>query len=422
MTRKNFTKFAVVGTLSALVTARSVGAAVICVPASFDVSCTASAPTIQLAIDAANPLGGDTVFVAPGVYPETVTAGHGGVAPGAAGIDIDKSLTLKSSMGAGLTTITNGGSPPGGHCLPTSCPGGPVQLVTLSKSGVTIDGFTILETDPTISLITADGDAVSDNHVIKNNVITNPDFDDGNTGGGWGILLGGTGIDGADNNTFDMNEISLNPDPTKNQFTFGIGLFGGGADASDNNTISNNSIHDVGAGAFGDTNDTNTMVTGNTFLDNARYGYGDFGSTGGVVVDGNTFTNAGRSGLEIRSGATNVTAQNNCFSMNGVAPPTFSPCPFGGCVVTPFGGIRIDDDGTPGATTGSMIHNNNFDGSNTPNGIKDVTSASTPTDGEAENNWWGCAAGPGNVGCDSVTANVDFMPFLFSEASGTPCS
>src|SRR5439155_55802 len=185
---------------------------------------TASAPTIRLANDAANPLGGDTVFVAPGVYPETVTAGHGGVAPGSPGIDIDKSLTLKSSMGAGLTTITNGGSPPGGHCLPTSCPGGPVQLVTPSKAGVPIDGL---------------------------------------------------------------------------------------------------SIHDVGAGAFGDTNDTNTMVTGNTFLDNARYGYGDFGSTGGVVVDGNTFTNAGRSGLEIRSGATNVTAQNNCFSMNGVAPPTF---------------------------------------------------------------------------------------------------
>src|SRR5437870_11965871 len=98
MARKNFPKFAVVGTLSVLVTAGSVRAAVICVPASFDVSCTASAPTIQLAIDAANPLGGHTVFVAPGVHPETVTAGHGSVAPGAAGTDIDKSLTPKSSL------------------------------------------------------------------------------------------------------------------------------------------------------------------------------------------------------------------------------------------------------------------------------------------------------------------------------------
>ena len=56
MTRKNFTKFAVVGTLSALITAGSVRAAVICVPAPFDGSCTASALTIQLAIDAARPV------------------------------------------------------------------------------------------------------------------------------------------------------------------------------------------------------------------------------------------------------------------------------------------------------------------------------------------------------------------------------
>src|SRR5881296_3704205 len=118
MTRKNFTKFAVV-ILSALVTAGSARAAVICVPAICDASCTSTAPTIQDGIDAATP--GATVLVcSPGVYPEVVTAGHGGVAPGSAGIDIDKSLILKSTGGAGTTTITNGGSPPGGHCLPTS--------------------------------------------------------------------------------------------------------------------------------------------------------------------------------------------------------------------------------------------------------------------------------------------------------------
>src|SRR5207247_1002927 len=163
------------------------------------------------------------------------------------------------------------------------------------------DGFTILETDPTISLITADGDAVSDNHVIKNNVITNPTFDDGNTGGGWGILLGGTGIDGADNNTFDMNEISLNPDLTKNEL---------------------------------------------------------------------------RAGLEGRTGAANMTAQDNCFSRNGTSPPTFSPCPFGPCTVTPFEAIRIEDDGASPGTMGTMIHNNSFAGNNAPNGITDNSAAS----------------------------------------------
>src|SRR5262249_29361330 len=100
----------------------------------------------------------------------------------------------------------------------------------------------------------------------------------------------------------------------------------------------------------------------------------------------------------------------------------FSPCNIPPCTVTPFGAIRIDDDGTPGQTTGTKIHNNNFAGNDTPFGVDDLTSASTATDTAAENNWWGCVAGPGNVGCDSVTANVDFTPFLTAQATGTPCS
>ncbi len=361
-----------------LLAARPAAAAVVCVPnMACDGTCTASDPTIQGAIDLA--IAGDTVLVCPGTYVETVTAGHGGVTPGDPGIDIDKSLTLKSTSGAAVTTIQANG----GHCLPTSCPGGPQQAVTLSASGVTIDGFTILETSAALNLITADGDAVSDNHIIENDVITNPTFDDGNTGGGWGILLGGTGVDGADNNLITANEISLNPDPTKNQFTFGIGLSGGGADSNDNNVISNNVLHDMGLGGFGDKNDTNTTVSGNTFMNLAKVGWQDFGSTSGEMILGNTFDNAGRAGLEIRNGAIAVTAQNNCFSLNGSSPPTFSPCPFGGCTVTPFGGIRIEDDG--GATTGSMIHNNNFAGNNAPNGITDNSAASTNTDGQADN-------------------------------------
>src|SRR5438552_1649770 len=299
--------------------------AVICVPTTCDVSCTATAATIQLGIDAAS--AGDTVLVCPGIYAETVTAGHGGVTSGAAGIDIDKSLTLKATGGSGVTTITG-------------------------------------------------------------------------------------------------NEISLNPDLTKNEFTFGIGLSGGGAGSNDNNVISDNSLHDMGFGGFGDKNDTNTTVSGNTFMDLAKVGWQDFGSTSGEMILGNTFDNAGRAGLEIRNGAQNVTVTNNCFSLNGSSPPTFSPCqPANGpCTVTPFGGIRIEDDGASPGTMGTMIHNNNFAGNNVPNGVTDNTAASTDTDGEAESNWWGCAAGPGNAGCDSVTANVDFTPVLTSEATGTPCT
>jgi Right handed beta helix region len=428
----------------ALFAARSVGATVICVPNdAIDGSCTSGAgqPTVQKGIDAA--IAADTVLVGPGTYAETVTAGHGGVVPGAPGIDIDKAIVLKSRDGAATTTISGAG----GHCLPTSCPGGPQQLVTLSASGITIDGFTLLETSATVNVMTADGDAVSDNHVIKNNVLKNSVFADdvcsggannfnactsdgdctggdtcGPAGGGWGILLGGTGIDGADNNMITGNEISLNPDATKNQFTFGIGLSGGGADSNDNNTISNNFVHDTGIAGFGDKNDTNTTVSGNTFTNNAKVCWQDFGSASGEMITGNTCTKAGRAGVEIRNGTTGAQVQNNCFTMNGASPPTFSPCNIPPCTVTPFGAIRIDDDGTPGQTTGTKIHNNNFAGNDTPFGVDDLTSASTATDMAAENNWWGCVAGPGNAGCDSVTANVDFTPFLTAPAAGTPCS
>src|SRR5262245_24262141 len=94
----------------ALFAARSVGGTVICVPnEAIDVSCTPAAgqPTIQQGIDAA--IATDTVLVGPGSYAETVTAGHGGVVSGAPGIDIDKSLVLKSRDGAATTTISGDG-------------------------------------------------------------------------------------------------------------------------------------------------------------------------------------------------------------------------------------------------------------------------------------------------------------------------
>src|SRR5262245_9327587 len=103
-------------------------ASVVCVPnVAVDGSCISAAATIQAAVDAAS--AGDTVLVGPGTYAETVTAGHGGVVPGAPGLDIQKSLILRSTAGAAATTITS----PGGHCLPTSCPGGPLLLLTLSS-------------------------------------------------------------------------------------------------------------------------------------------------------------------------------------------------------------------------------------------------------------------------------------------------
>ena len=57
--------------------------------------------------------------------------------------------------------------------------------------------------------------------------------------------------------------------------------------------------------------------------------------------------------------------------------------------------------------TGTQLNQNNF--SNNSTGV--LTERSTGTL-NAENNWWGCAAGPGNAGCDNVSSNVDYTPWL----------
>src|SRR5262249_47712418 len=165
--------------------------------------------------------------------------------------------------------------------------------------------------DPTVNLITADGPLNSKGNAIAGNIITNPTFDDGNAGGGWGILMG---FGDADGNFILANDISLNPDLSKNQFTFGVWFQGGG---SDDNVIGFNKIHDVGFGAIIDTGDSGYNVIFNTFMHNAYAGLTDFGSTGGTTVQSNVFENNGRAGLEVRNGATGASADHNCFKGNG---------------------------------------------------------------------------------------------------------
>jgi hypothetical protein len=49
-----------------------------------------------------------------------------------------------------------------------------------------------------------------------------------------------------------------------------------------------------------------------------------------------------------------------------------------------------------------------------------VNGASPPTV-DAEGNWWGCSAGPGNPGCDTVVGNVDAIPALTSPPACVSC-
>ncbi|MBW2975641.1 lamin tail domain-containing protein [Candidatus Woesearchaeota archaeon] len=57
----------------------------------------------------------------------------------------------------------------------------------------------------------------------------------------------------------------------------------------------------------------------------------------------------------------------------------------------------------------SITANGNDINGNTDYGIQNTLSSVTI---DAKNNYWGCTEGPGNVGCDSVSGNADYNPWL----------
>jgi hypothetical protein len=173
-------------------------------------------------------------------------------------------------------------------------------------------------------------------------------------------------------------------------------------------------------------------VTDCTFMDMGIVGLFYFGSgVNGSLAMGNTFRGQGIGpvidyGMEVGGGAV-VTAMNNDFADNrgtyDISPggPQTSAGIF---VSTFFGpgtsltatsnafsnnsvGILVGNTTGGGDTSSVTAHFNTFIG-NTDAGV-DSDSSSTVN---AENNWWGCSAGPATVACDGYIDNVDANPWL----------
>lgn len=66
------------------------------------------------------------------------------------------------------------------------------------------------------------------------------------------------------------------------------------------------------------------------------------------------------------------------------------------------------------SATGTQAHFNNF--VSNPGGFV----SSVPASVNAENNWWGCNAGPGGVGCDAVSGIVDYDPWIVLRTTASP--
>jgi hypothetical protein len=158
----------------------------------------------------------------------------------------------------------------------------------------------------------------------------------------------------------------------------------------------------AGGGAIAKETGTGVTVISSTFTNNQAGATSDGGaildaSAGALTVDGSTFfaNRAGASGGAIaKEAGTNIVVTLSRFLLNSAG--------------TGGGAIFVSPAAVPGPVT-----NNCFSQDTAPTGGGISKSGGATLN--AESNWWGAANGPSGVGPgsgDSVTANVDFDPFL----------
>lgn len=130
---------------------------------------------------------------------------------------------------------------------------------------------------------------------------------------------------------------------------------------------------------------------------------GNVGGTGTTPATSGIFIQA-RAGSVIMPATTVITASCNRISgfRNGVS--VFDS------FANAYGGL------TPGATV--TLENNQIAG----NSDAGVVNGGVPPTIDAEDNYWGCAAGPGNPGCDAVAGDVDFTPFATTPPACVACN
>ncbi len=260
--------------------------------------------------------------------------------------------------------------------------------------------------------------------------IIKPDFDTGNSGDARGWFLVNDGF------TFNLSKVTL--DGTghlvyqgirdKGQGTIddcaftniaypgysgvGIAAFGGTAMAPMNVDVTNCVFSGIGREGvlFFGAGITNSSYTGNTYTGKGTGDWLDYavevGGGAKASLSGNTISN--NTGVAISDGSTSgavlVTTYFGSGSEAVITGNTFTGNLYG---------LLIGYDGSDTSTV--TAHFNRFTGNGTG-------ASSTAPAIDAENNWWGCNAGPGNAGCDTVTGPVDADPWIVLGVSATPNS
>ncbi|MEO8457785.1 MAG: hypothetical protein ABI559_08240 [Chloroflexota bacterium] len=326
----------------------------------------------------------DTINVGPGTYAENVS-----VPATLAG------LTLKGAQ-AGVPVAGRTASGP----LESTVNGsGGQTAIAVSATNVTIDGFSITDTQATFAVFGIDVKSVADNVLIQNNILDT-------------IITNDPGV----NSTAQGVYLDVGPDSAQilnNRF---------------NNILSGRSAKGVliGDSSSADPSD-NDVITGNMFTAITSL------NRGAYAVQVNNA--AGSSGLQILNNTSSGFAGTNGGSwIHAIGLETNTPGAvvtgnsFSGFTSPPSGGTPTSFDvffeNNPGYTN-NLVNQNNFNQPTTSFGIAvDPTLGAGGGTVDGTCNWWGDPSGPGQIASGTgalVSNNVTYSPFDIAPAPAGPC-
>lgn len=397
-------------------------------------------PTIQQAIDNADPLGGDTIQVAAGTYTQQlvinkcvfiVGAGQGSTTIKSPAVLATSSIPAIGANRASIVEVTSNST----ISMSDLTVAGPVPFSAPGVSGIFVVGNAALKlTNVRVTAIhqtsgidgTQKGNAIVAGSTLYNQVgsldLTNVTVDNYQKTGiivdrlASSLTMTNTTVTGIGN----TNIIAQN----------GVQVGRRASATISNSTISDNKYFDpnswvsVGLLFF---NSTSTTVSGTSLSGNdvGLYSYLFTADPAGaptptsptLTASSNVISNNPSWGVIFETAATTLTDNNITGSNTGIGG-----YPVNGqsvnirrnSITNPIGvgsvGIDIDDwdTGSPTVSASIVVDFNEISGNAT--GLANNTASGIV----AENNFWGCNSGPGNAGCDTVngTGASDFSPWL----------
>jgi hypothetical protein len=371
---------------------------------------TSPCQTIGQAVE--NATDGDTIMVAAGTYPESVS--------------IYKSLTLEGAQAGNPGAPARLAEDPATESVVT---GGTIGVYA---SDVTIDGFSFGYAGNQVQLGAANA-TVEDNMFVGYqpegfydsalsgtsapnarvvaNYFTSPTAELYNHGGAvvqWSSPADCSGVQ-VSNNVFDGASL----DALSDIYFFCDGWAGQGmvtvAGNHDTQNTSSFAIFQEMGGPVHVSNNTVSMVTANS---GTGVIFDDDPNIGAIDVSGNTLTGSPFRAVKIIPGtnavgagpiASPITITGNDFSGNGVG------------VYVGAGSFAL---GASLTLRGNNLSNESGDG-DPATGVYNAPTSGGSVD--ARDNWWGCNAGPGNAGC-STQSGTAFDPWLVLGISASPSS